>query len=136
MTDALRCFWKGGAYSRIREVRVPQFDNTPEKRVADFMDGDRGASSCCDLLQYLAEEVRGARREKILSDDQYTEICAQLVNSLVKASGESSTSFWSHVYTGIQSLTQSGLQFRTTQDIGEIAFRAEKYDEAIEAWKE
>jgi tetratricopeptide (TPR) repeat protein len=132
--DALRCFWKGAAYSRICEVE--QFHDHVERRLSEFMVGDRNSSSCSDLLEYLAGALNGVQREKILADDNVGRICDQSIASLAKAVSETATSFWSHAFACVRSLRESGIQFRTTLDIGELAFRAEEYEGAIEVWNE
>jgi hypothetical protein len=53
--DALRCFWKGCVYPRICEVE--QFGGSLERRLSDFMVGDKDAGSCSELLEYLSDEM-------------------------------------------------------------------------------
>ncbi len=132
--DALRCLWKGAAYSRICEVE--QFHDHLERRLSEFMVGDRNSSSCSDLLEYLSGAVNGIQREKLLGDDNVGKICDQSIASLAKAAPETAISFWSHAFASVRSLRESGIQLRTTLDIGELAFRAEQYESAIEVWNE
>jgi hypothetical protein len=110
------------------------FQFTPEHRAAVFMDASNKAeASCSDFLEFLYQEVQGARKHTILADERWMQICNHLVKDFVKIS--SSEINWHEVYARLISLQKAGLNFASAE-LGEIAFNAEEFEDALRIWGE
>ena len=129
--NALRCFWTARSYATIKNHA--EFNNTLERKVADFVAGALGPSCSNQLLDFLLKTINGPSKDRILSEPQFVEVCEQVIES--SANWKEADVSWPSLHSKLSEIAKSGIRFEETRAYGEVAYRANQYGEAKSVWE-
>ena len=128
--QALRLFWKARAYEEI--YKNTTFSRTIEHRAAAFKVMHKSPASSINFLDFLFDEISGPANGRILADKLWLDIGNELIVALAAVPDEKIN--WNNIYSKLEQIRSAGLLLDNTYALAEIAFRANKYVEAIAIW--
>lgn len=130
LKKSLRLFWKAKAY---KEIYINNsFANTIEHHAASFEQMSKSLASCQSFLDLLYNEITGANLANIFEDKQWLELGHSLIRELSKLTDDDIR--WAQIYSKIEKMISEGFELHRTKELAEIAFRAGRYQDAIEIW--
>jgi hypothetical protein len=127
---SLKCFWIDGNFRKIADEA--RFMDTPEQRAAIFWFDEKSEPVCEALLQLIHQQVSISEKITITWDPQWKKIFDKCIEKILVLNDEAN---YLKLYSLISSIESEGMKPSNRWHYAEIAYKAKKYEHALELWE-